>query len=42
VGGSVNDTLLENALNNRLTGGNGHNILLGLADRKKATLCFTE
>ena len=37
MGGSVNDTLLENALNNRLTGGNGHNILLGLADRKKAT-----
>jgi len=37
VGGSVNDTLFENALNHRLTGGNGHNILLGLEDRKKAT-----
>ena len=37
MGGSVNETLLENALNNRLTGGNGHNIVLGLADRKKAT-----
>ena len=36
MGGSVNDTLLENALNNRLTGGNGHNIVLGLEDRKKA------
>ena len=30
MGGSVNETLLENALNHRLTGGNGHNILLGL------------